>query len=168
MPIVLGQELASLGKMFCDMVTQVVYLKDYDWLIKVFYEVSYKDADIILRELDDIDCEPEFYYSAAEILDSDKLNTGFTYTNSNMRVTFLVMTETSCADEFQNTFDHEKGHAAQHIGAELGFDPEGEQIQYLQGEIGREMFKVAKQFMCDHCRASIVNYGKIKVKFYQR
>lgn len=150
------------------MITQLVYLPDYDWLIKVFYEASYKDADIILKELDDIDCESDIYYSAAEMLDNDYMDTGFTYTNSYMRVTFLVMMQSSCADEFQNTFDHEKGHAAQHIGAELRLDPEGESIQYLQGEIGREMFKVAKQFMCDHCRTNIVNYGKIKMKFYER
>lgn len=150
------------------MITQLVYLKDYDWLIKVFYEVSYEDADIILKELDDVDCEPQFYYNAAEMLDQDEVDTAFTYTNSYMRVTFIVMMRSSCADEFQNTFDHEKGHAAQHIGAELHLDYEGEEIQYLQGEIGREMFKVAKQFMCDHCRTNIVNYGKIKVKFYQR
>lgn len=150
------------------MITQLVYLPDYDWLIKVFYEASYKDADIILKELDDIDCESAIYYSAAEMLDNDYMDTGFTYTNSHMRVTFLVMMQSSCADEFQNTFDHEKGHAAQHIGAELRLDPEGESIQYLQGEIGREMFKVAKQFMCDHCRTNIVNYGKIKMKFYER
>jgi hypothetical protein len=29
-----------------------------------------------------------------------------------MKVTFIVMMESSCADEFQNTLDHEKGHAA--------------------------------------------------------
>jgi hypothetical protein len=50
----------------------------------------------------------------------------------------------------------------------MGLDYEGEEIQYLQGEIGREMVKVAKQFMCDRCRTNIVNYGKIKMKFYER
>lgn len=150
------------------MVAQVIYLKKYDWLIKAFYEVSAKDADVILRELDDIDCESYFYYNAADILEGESLDTGFTYTTPDMRVTFIVMMESSCADEFQNTLDHEKGHAAQHIGSEMGLDYEGEEIQYLQGEIGREMFKVAKQFMCDNCRTNIVNYGKIKMKFYER
>ena len=147
------------------MVAQVIYLEKYDWLIKAFYEATYQDADIILKELDDIDCEPEIYYSAAEMLENNHLDTGFTYTTPDMRVTFIVMMQSSCADEFQNTLDHEKGHAAQHIGYELMLDYEGEEIQYLQGEIGREMFKVAKQFMCDTCRTNIVNYGKIKVKF---
>lgn len=148
------------------MVTQIVYLKDYDWLIKVFYEVTSDDADIILKELDDIDCPAEIYYSAAEMLEGDYPDTGFTYTSSFYQISFIIMMQSSCADEFQNTFDHEKGHAAHHIASELGLDKAGEEIQYLQGEIGKEMFKVAKRFMCDHCRTNIVNYGKIKMKFY--
>ena len=147
------------------MVTQIVYLKDYDWLIKVFYEVTSDDADIILKELDDIDCPAEIYYSAAEMLEGDYPDTGFTYTSSFYQISFIIMMQSSCADEFQNTFDHEKGHAAHHIACELGLDKSGEEIQYLQGEIGKEMFKVAKRFMCDHCRTNIVNYGKIKMKF---
>ncbi len=148
------------------MTVQVVYLKDYDWLIKVFYEVTADDSDVILSELDDIDCPADIYYSAAEMMEGDYPDTGFTYTNSVMRVTFIIMMHSSCADEFQNTFDHEKGHAAYHIACELGLDKAGEKIQYLQGEIGKEMFRVAKRFMCDHCRVNIVNYGKVKMKFY--
>lgn len=94
------------------MIVQVVYLEKYDWLIKVFYEASEQDTDVILKELDDIECEPSVYYDAAEILESNHVDTGFTYTNSYLHVTFIVMTPSSCADEFQNTFDHEKGHAA--------------------------------------------------------
>lgn len=146
------------------MVVQVIYLEKYDWLIKAFYEATSDDADLILEELDQIDCEPHIYYNAAEMLENNYLDTGFTYTTPDMRVTFIVMMESSCADEFQNTLDHEKGHAAQHIGYELNLDYEGEEIQYLQGEIGREMFKVAKRFMCDNCRIDIDRYEKLKLR----
>lgn len=146
------------------MVVQIIYLEKYDWLIKAFYEATADDADLILEELDQIDCEPHIYYDAAEMLENNHLDTGFTYTTPDMRVTFIVMMESSCADEFQNTLDHEKGHAAQHIGYELNLDYEGEEIQYLQGEIGREMFKVAKRFMCDNCRMDINRYEKLKLR----
>lgn len=148
------------------MVVQIVYLEDYDWLIKVFYEVTSDDADIILNELDDIDCPADIYYNAADMLEVGDFDTGFTYTSSFYRTSFIIMMQSSCADEFQNTFDHEKGHAAHHIASELDLDKAGEEIQYLQGKIGKEMFKVAKRFMCDHCRVNIVNYGKVKMKFY--
>ena len=165
MQIVQDQALEYLGMMwFKIMVVQVIYLEKYDWLIKAFYEATSDDADLILEELDQIDCEPHIYYNAAEMLENNYLDTGFTYTTPDMRVTFIVMMESSCADEFQNTLDHEKGHAAQHIGYELNLDYEGEEIQYLQGEIGREMFKVAKRFMCDNCRIDIDRYEKLKLR----
>jgi len=34
------------------MITQCCYLEDYDWLVKVFYEVEPEDTDIILDELE--------------------------------------------------------------------------------------------------------------------
>lgn len=146
------------------MVVQIIYLEKYDWLIKAFYEATDLDADLILEELEQIDCEPHIYYDAAEMLENNHLDTGFTYTIPDMRVTFIVMMQSSCADEFQNTLDHEKGHATQHIGYELNLDYEGEEIQYLQGEIGREMFKVAKRFMCDQCRINIDKYESLKLR----
>ena len=44
------------------MITQIIYLEKYDWIIKVFYEVESKDEDIVLSELDAIDCEPIAFY----------------------------------------------------------------------------------------------------------
>jgi hypothetical protein len=34
------------------------------------------------------------------MLENNQLDTGFTYTTPDMRVTFIVMMESSCADEF--------------------------------------------------------------------
>jgi len=36
----------------------------------VFYNTTPDDSEVILKELDDIDCEPESFYKAAEILES--------------------------------------------------------------------------------------------------
>lgn len=148
------------------MITQVVYLKDYDWLLKVFYEVDREDSDVILNELDQIDCDPKAFYALADQLENGNLNTGFTYTDSSMHVTFIIISKTTCAAEFQNTFDHEKGHAAIHIAKYYDLDFESEKFQYLQGEIGKRLFTVARRFLCDHCRVNFINYGKIKMKFY--
>ena len=82
------------------MITQVVYLKDYDWLLKVFYEVDREDSDVILNELDQIDCDSEAFYALADQLENGNLNTGFTYTDSSMHVTFIIISKTTCAAEF--------------------------------------------------------------------
>ena len=49
---------------------QLIYLEKYDWLIKVFYITNDTNIDLILKELDDIDCHPEIFYKIAEILES--------------------------------------------------------------------------------------------------
>ena len=31
----------------------------------------------------------------------------------------------------------------------------GEEFQYLTGEIGKQTFKIARKFMCEHCRKEL-------------
>ena len=147
------------------MKTQVIYLDDYDWLIKVYYAIDTYYTDEILGELDSIDCEPEAFYKIAELLDNFTENIGFTYTDVQKHVTFIIIGLTSSAEEFMNTFIHEVGHATTHIAEYYDLDFHSEEIQYLQGDIALEMFDVAKEFLCEHCRdINFYNYGKMKIK----
>ena len=84
-------------------------------------------------------------------------NVGLTYSNFSHRYSIVVLGITTSAEEFQNTFDHEKGHLAMHIAESLKIDLYGEEFQYLTGEIGQKMFKVAKRFLCNHCRKNLDN-----------
>lgn len=153
------------------MIVQVIYLEDYDWLIKVYYAVSTYYADEILGELDSIGCSPSIYKRAEKMLRNYETNTGLTYTDPEKHVTFIIIGLTDSVMEFINTYDHEKGHAATHIAEYYNIDPYSEAFQYLQGKIGKEMFSVGKQFMCEHCRTKFIlnfnNYGKVKIKFKQ-
>lgn len=138
------------------MITQVIYLPDYDWLIKVFYEATSDDSELILEELDKIDCDPIPFYRLAEQLEKNTFNEGFTYSDSYLRVSVIVVSQTTNASEFQNTIDHEKGHAAMHIAQTLNIELTGEEFQYLQGYIGQEIFKKSKRLLCDNCRNTII------------
>lgn len=89
-------------------------------------------------------------------LRSNAYNTGFTYSNFYHKCSIVVIGLTSSAEQFQNTFDHEKGHLAMHIADALNIDILGEEFQYLTGEIGQKMFRKAKRFMCDQCRDKLV------------
>lgn len=42
------------------------------------------------------------------------------------------------------------------ISSALKIKPYGEEYQYLTGEIGQSMFKIAKRFLCDDCRQKLV------------
>ena len=138
------------------MIVQNIYLEDWDWHVTVYYSVDSYYADEILEELESIGCSWSELVKAEDLLRSGQYNTGITYSNFKHRCSVVVIGLTTSAEEFQNTFDHEKGHLAMHICSALRIHPQGEEFQYLTGEIGQAMFKVAKRFLCDNCRKKLV------------
>lgn len=89
---------------------------------------------------------------AEKLFENNKYNFGLTHSSFRDKCTVVVIGLTTSPEEFQNTLDHEKGHVIMHIAEAYSIDPYGEEYQYLSGEIGQKMFKVAKRFLCDHCR----------------
>lgn len=138
------------------MIVQDIYLEDYDWSIRVYYAVHEYFISNILIDLLDIDCDEESFFKIKGLMETGKNNIGFTYTNTEMGASLMLIGKTDSSDEFQDTFDHEKGHLVMHISSALGIDPYSEDYQYLAGEVGKRMFKVAKKFLCDHCKQYIL------------
>lgn len=135
------------------MIRQDFYLKDWDWYVMMFYAVDTYYMDEILDELENIGCT--YANEIEDDLTINPYNNGLTYSNVRARVSLIVIGLTETPDEFQNTYDHEKGHLAMHIAEEDRIDVFGEEFQYLVGEIGKQTFKVAKKFMCEHCRKEL-------------
>lgn len=134
------------------MIEQTIYLYNWDWTCKVYYaDVSY-DRKTILNSLINIGCKGDTLYNMKEILDANRVNEGFTYVSPKYRSAVMFIGRTSSADEFQSTYDHEKGHLAKFISLALDINPYGEEYQYLAGDIGIKTFKIAKHFLCDTCR----------------
>lgn len=110
--------------------------------------------DEILDELENIGCK--YADEIEEELTQNPYNNGLTYSNMLGRVSVIVIGLTETPDEFQNTYDHEKGHLAMHIAEEDKMDVFGEEFQYLVGEIGKKTFPEARKFLCEHCRRELV------------
>ena len=119
----------------------------------VFYAVDTYYMDEILDELENIGCK--YTDEIEEDLTVNPYNNGLTYSNMKARVSLVVIGLTETPDEFQNTYDHEKGHLAMHIAEADDIDVFGEEFQYLTGEIGKQTFSVARRFMCEHCRIEL-------------
>ena len=117
----------------------------------VYYAVDTYYMDEILDELEMIGCT--YADEIEEDLTQQPYNNGLTYSNMRRRVSLIVIGLTETPDEFQNTYDHEKGHLAMHIAEEDQMDVE---FQYLVGEIGKQTFPIARRFMCEHCRKDLV------------
>lgn len=139
------------------MVSQTFHIPSLDWLVKVYYEAERKDADRVSRTLDDLGFHGEDRASAEDILRSGKPNMGFTISNSRARCSVTVMSWTTSADEFANTYDHEKRHLAIYIADGCGIGLRGEEYAYLAGGIAQKMFGVARKFLCDCCRKKKTN-----------
>lgn len=136
------------------MLVQTFYLPQYEWSVKVYYAVDRYYTDDILHDLDNLDIDNYEYFKAKRSLSKAIKNTGFTYTNYRQKSSVIVLGLTTSADEFQDTFDHEKGHLSIHIATYYHLNPYGEEAQYLNGDIGKAMFPYAKLFLCDNCRKS--------------
>lgn len=138
------------------MIVQDIYLEKYDWSIRVYYAVNEYFISNILIDLLEMDCNEESFFKIKRLMESEANNIGFTYTNTEMRASLMLIGITDSSEEFQDTFDHEKGHLVMHISSALDIDPYSEDYQYLAGEVGKRMFKIAKKFLCDHCRQYIL------------
>lgn len=139
------------------MIIQEIYLDKYDWDVLIYYAVDTYFSKEILTNLKLMNCPREVYESAKDILVNFKTNRGFTYSNGDNRCSIIIIGLTTSADEFQSTFDHEKGHLAMHICLTLNINPFSEEYQYLTGDIGKQMFPVAKKFLCECCRKQLIN-----------
>lgn len=137
------------------MIVQSFYLDKWDWYVTVYYAVDTYYMDDILGNLEEIGCSEKKIEEIAENLVKQRYNSGLTYSNLKGRCSVIVIGLTSSPAEFQNTFDHEKGHLAMHICDVDNIDPFSEEYQYLTGEIGQAMFPIAKNFLCVHCRVKL-------------
>lgn len=148
------------------MFKQDIMLRSVPWSVRVYYEVDTYNADEILDELISLGCNGENLKRAKENLWIGKPNTGLTYANIDVKDATMVISKTTSADEFYNSFVHEQFHLLSYIAKEEGLDPLGEDICYVAGELAGKMFEKAKGLMCDCCRDKRrrfrpVRYGKL-------
>lgn len=137
------------------MIIQEIKLIKYNWSIVVYYAVDAYYSDEILKKLESYNPTVKEYSSVKKLMENYEYNTGFTFTDYKKKKSLVVIGLTTSPEEFQSTFDHEKGHLAIHIATYYDIDPYSEDFQYLTGEIGKKLFPIAKKFMCKHCSKNL-------------
>ena len=139
------------------MITQKIYIRDLGWSIRCYFDTTSEDAQEILNELWYLGCDVLTYRKAERNLLGGKLDTGLCYSNYARKETIFVISRTSSAMEFINSWHHEMRHLEAHISDVMKFSPLGETTAYLSGEIARQMFPKIKHLMCDCCRSKSHN-----------
>lgn len=135
------------------MVRQEFSLDRWGWRVRAFYEVGIKDSKDVYEALLETGCHGNDLQKAKCALLAGNPNFGITYSNYKTRESVMVIGKTTSADEFQNSYDHEKGHLCKQISRKLRINPYGEEAEYLAGAIGQKTFPIAKHFLCEHCRS---------------
>ena len=97
------------------MITHVFHISQHDWLVKAYIGSNVSDADLILEDLLSIGADMDTMRLAYRNLRGGLKNTGLTYTSRWNRVTIMVVSESTSAEEFFNSLVHEMCHAKTHI-----------------------------------------------------
>ena len=134
------------------MIIQEFTLDRYEWFVRVYYLIDKFPKDEILSDLMELGCGEDEALDTVDTLEGGGLNAGSINSNIYRRKSIIVIGMADSTDEFYDTFDHEKGHLAMHISIADDIDPFSEEYQYLAGEIGKRMFKAAKELFCEECR----------------
>lgn len=142
------------------MIVQNIYLQKYEWFVTIYYAVSGYYRDAILQQLQELDCDKKHYIDAKHMIDECAFNCGFTYSNLQDKETVIVIGLTTSPSEFYNTLEHEKGHLIAAISEVYDIDLQGEELQYLLGNISKKVFPIARKFLCNHCRQELDLFSK--------
>ena len=120
---------------------QKFYLIKWDWWVKVYYIVENMPIDYILNQLIDLGLDDE--QSFISLFEKDAENKGYTYSNLSRRESIVAI-----LDIFNLSI-------IMHIAKEDNINPFSEDLAYLVGDIGMQMFPIAKKFLCEHCREEL-------------
>lgn len=114
---------------------QTVYLYKYNWDVIIYYN-NLCTSDII-NSLINAGCVSKHLHELKKFLKSDRINTGFIYSNPILRESVIVIGKSENLGQFINTLEHEKNHLEMHICKADEIDPFSEEAAILSGEISQ-------------------------------
>ena len=121
------------------------------WDVDFLFAPDGYDTEEALTYLYDADASDYILIKAYHILEDNKYNTGFTFTNPDMMTAVVVIGPTSSGKEFINTLCHEMYHVASAIADKLGLDYKGEEPAYIIGGSAMELASTICELGCSRC-----------------
>lgn len=120
------------------------------WLVTCYYAVTHYEVEEIMHTLAEAGADDKSLDRAYENLSSGNLNTGLCYSGNGESV--LVVSCASSPSQLLNSIFHESHHLSSMIAKVLGWDLMGEEVCYLSGEIGQQMYPIVSHYLCENCR----------------
>lgn len=127
------------------MTAQYIQLGDHEWNILVYYNVDKYDFVEIIDSLEQLECPKEDIKLAMKTL--RKKNTGFTFSNTDYKMSIVCISEATNIGQFVNTTIHEAKHVQSHICEYYGIRESSEDAAYLIGHIVHRMYKMLEKIL---------------------
>lgn len=134
---------------------QLVHIRQYDWLVHIYYDTTVEDTWRVAERLYKVGCPLRGIRKSIGNLASGLPNMGLTYSNGGERESVMSLGRTVSAEQFLNTWQHEVIHLNRQMCLSLGIDPFSERAAYLAGDIAQYMYPVLSHYICG-CRAERV------------
>lgn len=126
-------------------------LKIGRWKVDFLFAPDGYDTEEALTFLYDADASDHILRQAYHILEDNIPNTGFTFTNQEMKEAIVVIGPSTSGDEFINTLCHEMYHVAAAIASNLGVSLSGEKPAYIMGDSVEELTRIICRLGCEEC-----------------
>lgn len=106
----------------------------------VYYGVHKEDFVEVEDALRQLGCSHSDVRKSLKVLTRE--NTGFTFSNSDYKMSIICVGPSSDVSQFVNTAIHEAKHVQSHICSYYGIDEDSEEAAYLIGHIVQRMYKM--------------------------
>ena len=136
------------------MIVRKIHIPEADWNVCMYFALDTYYVEDIMQSLCDIGCDSQRAEQAYENMVADRKNTGFTYSNYRNRESVMVVSKTTSASEMFNTTIHELVHLASHISLACDYEPTGETIAYIIGDLAKEIYPDISHLLCEKCRTA--------------
>lgn len=131
------------------MVAQYIQLGNRGWNVLIYYNVHEEDFVEVRDSLRQLDCPTQDINKAFKVL--TKKNTGFTFSNSEYKMSIVCIGSATKVEEFVNTVIHEAKHVQSHICSYYDIPENGETAAYLIGYLVLRMYrffaKIVKRYV---------------------
>lgn len=143
------------------MLERRIDIERYDWMLNIYYAVTQYHAVHIMNDLVRVHCPERIMKRVHTNLKRKTMDTGFTYSNKQLRETVMVIGLHSSPSEFLNSLEHELRHLIDDICSASGIAPRGEEVAYLTGDINQLITPDIQLFMCNCHYKELIRKTKV-------
>ena len=127
------------------MAAQYIQLGDRGWNILVYYNVHSSNFAEIEDSLQQLDCPKSDLTKALRVLRN--YNTGFTFTNTEYKMSIVCIGKATDSSQFVSTVVHEAKHVQSHICSYYDIKEGSEEAAYLIGYIVKRMYMMVMKLL---------------------